>query len=104
MNSHSLQGQGFTSLEQLRIYHNERFIRLAYLAILGREAETEDLHHHLSLLGQNLSRTEFLVVLRTSPEAEFRWRGHDFSIGNIIKKKPNLLTVEDLVAISKDIN
>lgn len=76
MNRHSLHEQKFTNLEQLRAYHNEHFIRLAYQAILGREVDAESLHYYLSLIGQHLSQAEFITVLCTSPEAQSRWQGN----------------------------
>lgn len=76
MNRHSLHEQNFTNLEQLRAYHNEHFIRLAYLAILGREVDTESLHYYLSLIGQHLSQAEFITALCTSPEAQSHWQGN----------------------------
>lgn len=90
MNRHSLQRQNFTNLEQLRAYHNEHFIRLAYQSVLGREAEPEGLHHYLSLVGRHFSQAEFLVELRTSPEAKSRWQGSNVKSMEEIKNNSNM--------------
>lgn len=73
MSCHSLQRQNFTNLEQLRAYHNEHFIRLAYQSILGREVDVEGLHHHLQLFYQNLEPAEFLTTLRNSDEYKVKF-------------------------------
>ena len=142
MNHHLPYEQSFTSLEQLRAYHNERFIRLSYLSILSREADQEGLHHYLLLFKQNLAPSEFLTAILTSPEAQSCWLGNknrstensdntcgvgptiasigihnlisqqtcatlmvqEISIDRDLEKMPNLLTVEDLVIISKGIS
>lgn len=96
MNQHLLCEQNFTNLEQLRAYHNEHFIRLAYQAILGREVEAEGLHYYLSLVGQNLSQAEFVAELCTSPEAQSRWQSNKVQsiedIDNKLIEKDNILT------------
>nr|WP_281720266.1 DUF4214 domain-containing protein [Nitrosomonas nitrosa] len=96
MNQHLLCEQNFTNLEQLRAYHNERFIRLAYHAILGREVDTESLRYYLSLVGQNLSQAEFIIALCTSPEAQSRWQSNKVQskedIDNKLTEKYNILT------------
>ena len=90
MSRHLLQSQSFTNLEQLRAYHNERFIRLAYKCILGREAEAEVLHRYLSLVDRHFSQEEFLVELCASPEAKSRWQGNDVNLMEEINNKSSM--------------
>lgn len=78
MNYHSTQEQSFTTLEDLRAYHNKCFIRLAYRTILGREADVEGLRHYSVLLQEELSPAEFLADLRFSQEAQLRWQGGQY--------------------------
>ncbi|SDW03707.1 DUF4214 domain-containing protein [Nitrosomonas communis] len=90
MNHHSLQEQSFANLEQLRAYHDERFIHLAYRAIMNREAEAEVLDYYLSQFRQNLSRTEFLLALRASPETPYRYQGNKTHPLEDIASKPTI--------------
>ncbi|SFM05974.1 DUF4214 domain-containing protein [Nitrosomonas communis] len=73
MNYPSLQEQNLINLEQLRAYHTERFIRLGYHCILGREVDADGLHHYLQLFHQKLEPTEFLLTLRNSDEYKMKF-------------------------------
>lgn len=59
----------FQTLEELRAYHNERFIRLAYRTILGREPDPYGLTHYLAVLRKTISSEDMLAELRNSQEA-----------------------------------
>jgi hypothetical protein len=54
----------FNSIEELNAFQKERFIRLAYRAMQGREPDSEGLHHWLRHVGKNISTADFLAELR----------------------------------------
>ncbi|HVE49808.1 MAG TPA: methyltransferase domain-containing protein [Casimicrobiaceae bacterium] len=56
-------------LTDLLVFHDEDFIRNAYVALLGREPDVEGASRYLSKLrGGELSKTEILGRIRYSPE------------------------------------
>jgi len=99
MNYHSTQTQNFTALEDLRAFHNERFIRLAYRSILGREVDSEGLNYYLSQLRQNLSSVKFLNELCNSSEAQSLWQVSEHQPTEIIDSKPVIVETPSLQTI-----
>lgn len=79
----------FTKLENLRTYHNERFIQIAYQSILGREVDADGLQHYLQLFQQNLQPADFLIMIRNSDEHKQRF----FSL----KRNVNQVVLENQV-------
>lgn len=59
----------FKTIEELRAFHDQRFIRLAYRSILGREPEQAILDTYR----RNISPAEVLEGLRNSEEGKARW-------------------------------
>lgn len=92
--------------EELFTSNKKRFIELSYLTILGREADKDSLDNFLQQFRQNLNPEQFLTILRSSEEAKNRWQNNinysQLSNENYDKMK-NSLTIEDLIAISKNI-
>lgn len=62
----------FHSLDELRSYNDERFIRLAFQSILGREPDSEGLNTYKTHLRSTLSHKDLLDQLRRSDEYKTR--------------------------------
>jgi FkbM family methyltransferase len=60
------------TLDDVLAFPNEDFVRSAYRAILGREADVEGLAHYLRRLESGKSRLSVLRALLSSPEAKNR--------------------------------
>lgn len=59
-------------LAELLAPHDDDFVRIAYLALLGREPDDEGRRHHLAELRDGASKVEILGRLRYSPEGRAR--------------------------------
>jgi hypothetical protein len=60
------------NLEELLSFHDEAFLRAAYLAVLGREADEEGLASYLPALRAGASKIRVLAYLRGSRESAER--------------------------------
>ena len=58
----------FGSIEELRDFHDARFIRLAYQCILGRDPDIDGLAFYQANLRSNIGPAQLLAILRNSPE------------------------------------
>jgi len=63
----------FETLEELQAFHDERFIRLAYQTILGREVDEEALIHLLAHVRVKRTAEEILESLCASEECKQRY-------------------------------
>jgi len=88
MKHHSIQAQNFISLEELRAYHNERFIRLAYRSILDRPPRPDELTHFLDAIGMKIDAQETLHAIRQLLQ------DNDLSEANSDHKQPLAMRIE----------
>jgi glycosyltransferase involved in cell wall biosynthesis len=79
----------FHTLEELRAFHNERFIRLAYRSLLGREVDPDGLAHYLAHLRKTISPKDMLAELRCSLESNARLDNSQ-EIGDLNKSRSRL--------------
>lgn len=63
---------GVVQLRQLSQFHGAAFVRNAYLALLGREADDAALKVQMALLGRGISKIEIMGNLRWSAEGRFK--------------------------------
>ena len=59
------------SVEQLLKFHDEDFVRCAYLSVLGRPADPSGLAAYLRHVRRGADKKDLLVALATSPEGEY---------------------------------
>jgi Domain of unknown function (DUF4214) len=71
----SMTAPAAASLDQLLGYYDERFVRCAYLTILGRDADREGLRHYVEELRAGFSKMSILSSLRASRESRARAAG-----------------------------
>jgi hypothetical protein len=64
--------KNFISVEDLRTFHKEQFVRLAYKMVLDREPDMEGLIHWPGHLCKNISPAEFLNELRRNGGSAFK--------------------------------
>lgn len=67
-NEYSQQLSKIFTIDKLKAFHNERFVRLAYRLVLKREADLEGLNYCLENIRVNISPLEILEKLKTSDE------------------------------------
>ncbi|SJM88983.1 hypothetical protein [Crenothrix polyspora] len=84
MSFNSSDIQKFASLDNLRRYHNERFVRLACYSILGRKIDDGELNYQTKKIIDGLSAAEFLAVLTSSSEDQTRWKYNNQSGSNLL--------------------
>jgi hypothetical protein len=63
---------GVVQLGQLSQFHGAAFVRNAYLALLGREADETAVKTQMALLGRGISKIEIMGNLRWSAEGRFK--------------------------------
>ncbi|MFA5171094.1 MAG: glycosyltransferase [Sulfuriferula sp.] len=61
---------GLLSVAELLSYHDEFFIRLAFLVLLGRAADPDGLNHYLGRLRNGIDKAQILAEIKFSPEGE----------------------------------
>lgn len=65
-------GTGVVQLGQLSQFHGVAFVRNAYLALLGRDADEAAVKVQMALLGRGISKIEIMGNLRWSAEGRFK--------------------------------
>jgi hypothetical protein len=63
----------FETIEELQAFHDERFIRLAYQTILGREVDEGALINLLAHIRVDKTAEDILEILCTSEECKRRY-------------------------------
>ena len=64
---HNSRRSTFSTLGELCAYHDERFIRLAYLALLQKEPEAKEIGPYFAIIREKPGPAEILAKLRITP-------------------------------------
>jgi hypothetical protein len=61
----------FNTVSELKIAHDEQFIRLAYQVILDKKVDSDGLSHYLQCIADEVSRVDILASVINSSESIF---------------------------------
>ncbi len=71
-----------SSIDELRNRHYEKFIRLTFRSLLGREADSDGLHAYTTELRKGVAADRVIEPIATSAEARLRWQGAVLQVKN----------------------